>query len=135
MSELRKSIKTKSKKVMKGKIFTSLLFLSLIAQGCNPQKAKIEERVKVIETKDLTLETITQRNGDIIVEKTIGKVTTSRGDGTIINCSNPEKDYISYASSNISYEIGDEVLTYFIYNPDNNIEDDIIFRFDYIINR
>jgi len=30
---------------------------------------------------------------------------------------------------------GDTILTYFIYNPDTNYMDDILERFDYVIDR
>lgn len=88
-------------------------------------------RVQVYDCADLTLETLQNRKGNIIIEKCLGKVIDSKGSGYLLNPTDPDHDYISYASISKA-NVGDIVETYFIYNPETNIEDDIIFRFDYI---
>ncbi len=88
--------------------------------------------IEVYDSSELTLEDLQNRNGKIIIEKIIGVVETSKGDGKVLNCTDPDCYYINYSSvENIS--IGDVILTYCIYNPDTNYEDDILKRFDYII--
>lgn len=88
--------------------------------------------VQIIDTNNLTYEMVTNRNGKIIIEKVIGRVETDELDGKIINCIDEEHDYISYKRVK-GVKKGNIVLTYFIYNPLNNVEDDIISRVDYII--
>ena len=46
----------------------------------------------------------------------------------------PDYYYISYRSVE-DFQEGDTILTYFIYNPDTNYTDDILERFDYVIDR
>lgn len=86
--------------------------------------------VKVYDSSELTLEILHNRNGKIIIEKCIGEVITTRGDGMVLN--SEEEYFINYARIE-DIKVGDIVLTYFVYNPDTNAEDDIIERFDYVI--
>ena len=79
------------------------------------------------EAEELTADILNNRNGSLIIEKCIGRVTSENGDGEILN----GNGYISYAG--INAKKGNVILTYFVYNPDSNFEDDIISRFDYII--
>ena len=79
------------------------------------------------ETEELTADILNNRNGNIVMEKCIGRVTSENGDGEILN----GNGYISYTG--INAKKGNVILTYFVYNPDSNFEDDIISRFDYII--
>lgn len=90
--------------------------------------------VEIYDSSDLTLETLMNRNGKIIIEKCIGIVTNKDRDGKILNCQNPDYDYINYSRVEDT-QVGDIILTYLIYNPDNNFEDDIMERFDYVIDR
>lgn len=75
---------------------------------------------------------IEERNGKIVVEKIIGKKINNAGDGDVLN-DNGENCYITYAGWIDNAEVGDTILTYCIYNPENNAPDDIIYRADYII--
>ena len=88
-------------------------------------------RTQIIYSSKLTIADLQNRKGNIIIEKCIGTVTDLNGNGEVLNCTNPDYSYISY--SNTKANIGDIVLTYFVYNPVNNVEDDIIFRFDFIL--
>lgn len=88
--------------------------------------------IKIYDSSKLTTEILQNRNGEIIIEKCIGEVTSSTGDGRILNYDNPNYYYINYSKVD-GIKKGNVVLTYFIYNPDSNFEDDILLRFDYII--
>lgn len=96
---------------------------------------ELSEEMAVIQfydSADLTLEDLQNRNGTIIIEKCIGVVETPEKDGRVINYVDPDHYYISYRGVE-DCNVGDVILTYFIYNPDTNYEDDILYRFDYII--
>lgn len=80
------------------------------------------------ETEELTADILNNRNGNIVIEKCIGRVTSENGDGKILN----GEGYISYTGVSGAKK-GNVILTYFVYSPDSNFEDDIISRFDYII--
>ena len=71
--------------------------------------------------------------GTVFVERIIGKVKDNNGNGKVLNLApdNKEYDYISYAK--VKANKGDIVVTYLLYNPESNGEDDIIARWDYII--
>lgn len=111
------------------KIVTIMLAIVLF-MGCSVCKA--DAIVRVIESDDLTFDMLCNRNGDIIIEKVMGTVVDDEGNGKVLNCRNPEYDYISYKCVE-NANVGDTILTYFVYNPYTDFEDDIILRFDYII--
>lgn len=90
--------------------------------------------IQVYEVDDLDCETLENRNGNIIIEKIIGQVLSAEGDGIILNTEDDYYNYISYRGVKCA-EVGDIVLTYCIYNPDTTYTDDIIERFDYIIDK
>lgn len=87
---------------------------------------------EIIDTNKLTIEALEHRNGKLIIEKCIGVVEdAATGKGYVLE--NPDF-YISYKSVN-GIKNGNIICTYFIYNPDTNEIDDIISRFDYIIDK
>lgn len=88
--------------------------------------------IEIIDAKNLSAEKLENRNGKLIIERIIGVVENPDGDGKILNPNNPEQNYICYAGIDGIQE-GDVIATYCIYNPDNNYIDDIIERFDYVI--
>ena len=93
------------------------------------------ENVNAIElynTSDMTEEILTNRNGKIIVEKVVGEVTSYRLDGEILNASTGNGNYISYQRVD-GAKTGDKIVTYFIYNPFSNEQDDVLTRMDFII--
>lgn len=92
------------------------------------------EPLRVIDSEDLTMEMLQNRKGTIIIEKVIGVANDNEGNGKILNAKNPDYFYISYKSVP-NVKKGNVILTYFVYNPDNNIEDDIMERFDFIIDK
>lgn len=89
-------------------------------------------KIHIIDSADLTIKDLQNRNGNIIIEKCIGVVLDTDGNGKVLNYADPDYDYISYKSI-ANANVDDLIMTYFIYNPYNNFEDDILFRIDYII--
>jgi len=76
------------------------------------------------------MEMLAARNGKLIIERAVGIVEDAEtGAGHVIGY--PEF-YISYARVE-GISNGNVICTYFIYNPETNYEDDILMRFDYII--
>lgn len=96
--------------------------------------------IEIYDTSELTPQIMANRNGKIIVEKIIGEVTTHKLDGKILNCDTDNGGYTNKDGGNyISYERvdgakeGDKILTYYIYNPFTNVQDDVLTRMDFII--
>ena len=96
--------------------------------------------IEIYDTSELTPQVMSKRNGKIIVEKIIGQVTNSNLDGIILNCDTDNGGYTNKDGGNyISYErvdgakAGDKILTYYIYNPFTNEQDDVLTRMDFII--
>lgn len=88
--------------------------------------------IEIYDSSKLTQDILTHRNGKIIVEKVIGEVTNNKLDGKILNCKVDSGDYISYKRVENAKK-GDKIVTYFIYNPFTNVEDDVMNRMDFII--
>jgi len=96
--------------------------------------------MEVYDTAELTPQIMANRNGKIIVEKIIGRVTNYELDGEILNCNAEDGGYTNKDGGNyISYERvdgareGDKIVTYYIYNPFTNEQDDVWTRLDFII--
>lgn len=83
---------------------------------------------------ELTTDILVNRGTDIIVEKIIGICQDTEGNGQIVNCSDPQHNYISYKGVEDRY-VGAVILTICIYQPCNEFEDDVVQRFDYILGR
>lgn len=83
---------------------------------------------------ELTAEILENRGNSIIAEKIIGTVINSKGDGKIMNPHDPDYDYISYKRVRGARK-GDTILTVCIYEPGKSGVDEVIDRFDYIIDR
>ncbi len=75
---------------------------------------------------DTFLDALETRNGKIIIEVITGTVDDAEGNGTDIN-----GYYVKY--DNTRFLEGDKVQSVFIYNPDNNSTDDILYRVDTLI--
>jgi sulfatase maturation enzyme AslB (radical SAM superfamily) len=96
--------------------------------------------MEIYDTAELTPQIMANRNGKIIVEKIVGKVTNYELDGEILNCNAEDGGYTNKDGGNyISYERvdgakeGDKIVTYYIYNPFTNEQDDVWTRLDFII--
>lgn len=96
--------------------------------------------MEIYDTAELTPQIMANRSGKIIVEKIVGKVTNHKLDGEILNCNAEDGGYTNKDGGNyISYERvsgareGDKIVTYYIYNPFTNEQDDVWTRLDFII--
>lgn len=65
------------------------------------------------------------------IERIIGKVTDNEKNGKILNPPEDGGYYISYASVKGARK-GDLIITYCVYNPYSNYDDDVIERWDFI---
>jgi hypothetical protein len=132
---------------MKKYILIGALLMTILISGFSvgetPKRNRLElydeiiqdlDVVQIMDSSDLTMEALKNRKGKIIIEQCIGIVTSSKGDGKILNGNDLEYDYINYGCVE-DINVGDIILTYFVYNPDNNVPDDIIYRTDYIIDK
>ena len=120
-------------------LLTMLLLVAIVGNVRGENNLKLYDKiaddlniVQVHDSKELTGDMLRSRNGEIIIEKTIGKVINKKLDGQILNYQDKDYRYISYKNVKGAKK-GDVILTYCIYNPDNQYEDDIIARYDYII--
>lgn len=117
-------------------IVTIIIFVaSLLSQSAREPYYALTDKldlIEVIDSNKLTLEDLSNRNGKLIIERVVGIVTdVEKGDGEVLY-GDPYYNYISYKDvPDISN--GNIICSYFIYNPDTNYEDDILMRFDYII--
>lgn len=98
------------------------------------------DTIEIYDTSELTPQIMADRKGKIIVEKIIGEVTNNKLDGEILNCNVDNGGYTNKDGGNyINYERvdgakkGDKILTYYIYNPFTNEQDDVLTRMDFII--
>ena len=74
---------------------------------------------------DRLKEVLENRNGKIIIEVSNGTVTDSNGDGVDV-CG-------YYRHYDNRFSVGDVVQSVFVYNPQNNSVDDILYRVDTLI--
>lgn len=97
------------------------------------EAVKAAHITKGIDCNDLTEEMLTTRKDKNImyIERIIGKVTDNEKNGTVLNPPVDGGYYISYASV-ADAEIGDVIVTYCVYNPYSNYDDDVIERWDFI---
>lgn len=126
---------------LKKALFVTLASISIIgnttsapvqATECS-EAVKAAPMVKVIDCNDLTEGMLTTRTEHHImyIERIIGKVTDNEKNGTVLNPPVDGGYYISYASVDDA-EIGDTIITYCVYNPFSNYDDDVIERWDFI---
>lgn len=97
------------------------------------EAVKAAPMVKVIDCNDLTEEMLITRadHNVMYIERIIGKVTDNEKNGKVLNPPVDGGYYISYASVDDA-EIGDTIITYCVYNPYSNYDDDVIERWDFI---
>lgn len=97
------------------------------------ESVKTAPIVQVVDCNDLTEEMLTTRKEKNImyIERIIGKVTDNKKNGKVFNPPEDGGYYISYASVEDA-EIGDVIVTYCVYNPYSNYDDDVIERWDFI---
>lgn len=91
------------------------------------------ENITVYDASELTAEILENRRGTMVVERCIGMITDAeQGDGVILNACD-EGYYISYREVSWPLSKGTVVLSYMVYNPNNEYIDDIIERYDFIL--
>ena len=100
-----------------------------------PDVAKNAPITRVIDCDKLTEKMLTHRSSKkrhiMYIERIVGRVTDNKKNGKVLN---PPKDggyYISYASVKGARK-GDVIVTYCVYNPYTNWDDDVIVRWDFI---
>ena len=120
-------------------ITSTILTTATEAVGISPyrfyKKLVAREQIGVVReyyTEELSYDLLANRGDDIIIEKTIGIVMDNRKNGKILGAK--EYNYISYRKVKGARK-GDTILTICIYAPNSKGEDDIVERFDYIIDR
>lgn len=98
-----------------------------------PDVAKNAPVTCVIDCNDLTEEMLTTRaeRNVMYIERIIGKVTDNAKNGKVLNPPVDGGYYISYASVEDARK-GDTIITYCVYNPFSNYDDDVIERWDFI---
>lgn len=102
-------------------------------RNCATQIEKEEGYTYVIDSSELTREMIISRGNKLLIERVIGVVVDNERNGKILNPSNPQFDYISYKGKYDGFtpKKGDIMLSYILYNPGTNGEDEYIARWDY----
>ena len=130
------------------KIITTLLIIALIISATPTetnaksklsayrQKAKRIEINQGIHATDCAdcVDEYWNHKGTVFVERLIGKVKDENKNGKVLNLpkdADKTFDYISYKG--IDANKGDIIVTYLLYNPETNGDDDIIARWDYVI--
>ena len=85
----------------------------------------------------LDADILESRKGTVIVERCIGLVTETDNEmhGIILNANDENYNYIGYSNCTENLCEGTMVLTYFVYNANNNYVDDIVERYDFVICR
>lgn len=97
------------------------------------------ESYKIYGTDELTPNIVEHRaeNDVLIVERVFAKITDERpdisdgADGVIVGTNAP----IVYRFMDNEIHEGTVMLTYLIYNPNNNAPDDIVNRYDFVLDR
>lgn len=133
--------------MMNGKIKKALIVtLASISIIGNTTSAPVQARTytdvaknapitRVIDYDKLTEKMLTHRSSKkhhiMYIERIIGKVTDNAKNGKILNPPDDGGYYISYASVEDARK-GDLIITYCVYNPYTNWDDDVIERWDFI---
>lgn len=119
---------------------TEELFLMDFYENYLPALGISEDKVFLYDADDLTTEMLESRRGTVIIERCIGMVTDKEnGDGLILNYHHEEGGYyIAYRNEEcqkLNLCDGTVLVSYMVYDPDNNYFDDIKDRYDFVICR
>lgn len=97
--------------------------------------AKNAPITRVIDCNDLTEKMLTHRSNRkhhiMYIERILGRVTDNKKNGKVLNPSKDSGCYISYKSVKGARK-NDVIITYCVYNPYTNWDDDVIERWDFI---
>lgn len=130
-------MKNKIKKVLLATLATLTVIGNTTSAPVNAteytEAVKAAPITKVIDCNDLTEEMLITRadHNVMYIERIIGKVTDNEKNGTVLNPPEDGGYYISYASVKGARK-GDIIVTYCVYNPFSNYDDDVIERWDFI---
>ena len=126
---------------IKKAITIALTTVSIIGNTFTPVQARCTDVAKnapitkFIDCDKLTEKMLTHRSNKkhhiMYIERIVGHVTDNKKNGKVLN---PPKDggyYISYKSVKGARK-GDTIITYCVYNPYSNYDDDVIERWDFI---
>ena len=126
---------------LKKAITITLATLIVIGNTFTPVQARCTDIAKnapitkVIDCDKLTEKMLLHRSSKkhhiMYIERIIGKVTDNKGNGKVLNTPKDGGYYISYKSVKGARK-GDLIVTYCVYNPFSNYDDDIIERWDFI---
>lgn len=130
-------MKNRIKKV----ITITLATVSIIGNTFTPVQASYTDVAKnapitrVIDCDKLTEKMLTHRSSKkrhiMYIERIVGHVTDNKKNGKVLNPPKNGGYYISYRSVKNARK-GDLVITYCVYNPYTNWDDDVIERWDFI---
>jgi hypothetical protein len=97
------------------------------------------QNISIYNPDELTNDILTHRteSDNVIIERCIGVVTNKEnpGDGMVLNTEDTEYNYISYRGVDFNTCDGTIILTYLLYNPGTDYEDDIMERYDFVLDR
>lgn len=130
-------MKNRIKKVLLATLATLTVIGNITSAPVNATEytevVKAAPMVKVIDCNDLTEEMLTTRaeHNIMYIERIYGIVTDNKKNGKVLNTPVDGGYYISYASVKGARK-GDVIVTYCIYNPYTNWDDDVIERWDFI---
>lgn len=90
----------------------------------------------VYDSSELTEEVLGNRAGKTVIERCFSLITSEEGDAQILNSADPDFSYISYRSyTEKEIREGTVMLSFMVYNPENNYTDDIAERYDFVLTR
>ena len=126
---------------IKKAITITLATVSIIGNTFTPVQARCTDVAKnapitkVIDCNKLTEKMLIHRSNKkrhiMYIERIIGKVTDNEKNGKVLNPPEDGGYYISYTSVADARK-GDLIITYCVYNPYSNYDDDVIERWDFI---
>ena len=130
-------MKNRIKKVL----LATLATVSIIGNTFTPVQASCTDVAKnapitrVIDCDKLTEKMLTHRSSKkrhiMYIERIVGRVTDNNKNGKVLNPPKNGGYYISYASVKGARK-GDTIITYCVYNPFSNYDDDVIERWEFI---
>ena len=99
---------------------------------------KYNRDIVMYDSSGLSVEKIETRNGTVIIERCICYVNTfdnGEGSGTILNAFDKDFSYIHFSDMGEEIRKGTIVVSYFVYNPDSNVIDDVSDIYDFVLSR
>ena len=119
--------------------FMLLVFVSTISKPLTltaATKTNKFPKIKIVQCGKLTEKMLTHRKGKniIYIEVITGQVINNKLDGEITNKGTFFHSYISYKDVEGARK-GSRIITYCIYNPYTNYEDDVALRLDFVVRK